>query len=397
MFNFLDPKLLPKISCKSPSTDHYEVENLISSNYADKSRGFIAYPSIKPPVEIEIEFLCNINIFYIVLNTTVGNLQCSGIEIYAKTPNTTYVSISKGIFNNKGAIFCNSRKYSKENPPPAYNSDYFLCFFKSNMFRTFLNASFLKILIFKTEKSTPCLSSVEVWGQPSKACSFNTVQTVYKLMGLKNKTNNLDTPKTTASDDNFVVPDDFKDDLTHELMTIPYTLPSGHTIDQSTLEKHNKNEESFGRKPGDPFTGLKFNNVLKPILNVSLKSRIDMFLLQNSHRSETFGLKRSLRSCDFKRKKLKECDDAENPSSSGEGLDLLIQSVKDKKDFVSFVESENSTERTCILCENKIEYVYQLPCLHYYCRKCLLNICKSCICSKCNGVFTKNQVVKCET
>lgn len=56
-------------------------------------------------------------------------------------------------------------------------------------------------------------------------------------------------------------------------MSIPYTLPSGKTIDQSTLDKHIENENQFGRKPCDPFTGIKFSDTMKPVLNMPLKSR----------------------------------------------------------------------------------------------------------------------------
>ena len=62
-------------------------------------------------------------------------------------------------------------------------------------------------------------------------------------------------------------------------MVIPILLPSGHTVDQETLEKHNKTEAVWGRPPNDPFTGVAFSSVSKPIPNVKLKARIDRFLL----------------------------------------------------------------------------------------------------------------------
>lgn len=90
------------------------------------------------------------------------------------------------------------------------------------------------------------------------------------------------------------VPDDFKDALTFEIMALPMTLPSGHTVDQSTLEKCISNDNSHGREAVDPFTGLKFIEGRRPVLNVGLKARIDMFLLHNSHLKEVANVGRTV-------------------------------------------------------------------------------------------------------
>ncbi|KAJ8946294.1 hypothetical protein NQ314_008919 [Rhamnusium bicolor] len=285
MFNFLDTKLTPKITCKFPTMDNYEVDNLISENYVNRMRGFIAYSAIKPPVDMEIEFICPVNIHYIILNTTVGSQKCSGIEIFAKNSKINFTSICRAVYNNQGVVFCNSRKYSGAKLPPNFNSNFHLAFFKSNTFKCFLNASAIRIVIFRTEKSVPCLGSVEVWGTTSTSCSVITTQTVNRIME-KLITNSNSTSNVKV--DEFKIPEDFKDDLTYEIMSIPMTLPSGKTVDQNTLEKHINNEISFGRKACDPFTGIKFTDKIKPVLNMALKSRIDMFLLQNSHREEIF-------------------------------------------------------------------------------------------------------------
>ncbi|XP_057651571.1 RING finger protein 37 [Diorhabda carinulata] len=393
MFNFVDSKLAPKVSCKSPATENYEVDNLISSNSLDRIRGFISYPSIKPPVDVEFVFLCPVNIHYIVLNTTVGNQKCSGIELFAKTEHLDYTSIGKSVYNAAGVIFCNSRKYSKYDSYPNFNTSFQKVFFKSDTFKYFLNATGIKVLIFRTDKSVPCLGSVEVWGIPSKTCSKVTVNTITKLA--TNRCTEF-SPTQTIKTEEFIIPEDFKDDLTYEIMTIPMTLPCGKTIDQSTLEKHLESEKCFGRKPCDPFTGVKFNDSLKPVMNVALKSRIDMFMLQNSHRPELLTTKRILgraisnsSESDTSRERMSvQCDDGD--------LEVAIANAKRSANFTIFTSDEsNSTINKCGACKTESNFLYKIPCNHLFCRSCLLELCQSLVCSICNKSFVKNEVKKC--
>lgn len=66
-------------------------------------------------------------------------------------------------------------------------------------------------------------------------------------------------------------------------MTLPVILPSGKTVDQSTLDKYDNAEESWGRSPNDPFTGVLFHKDFKPLPNVPLKAQLDSFLLKHSN------------------------------------------------------------------------------------------------------------------
>ncbi|CAH0555541.1 unnamed protein product [Brassicogethes aeneus] len=387
MHNFLNPKLFPKAVCKSPCLDNYEIENIISEDYTKKCRGFLAYSSIKPPVDVDFEFICSVNIYYIKINSSVGSQKCTGIELLIKSSDT-YTTVAKALFEKAGVVFCNSRFYSKEKPPCDLQ-DYHLAFFSSNLFRLFLNAKGVRLRIFRTYKSVPCLSSVEVWGKVSKLCSATTKETVEKLV---NKINVK--PGSNTVKDKDEIPEDFRDDLTNEIMTIPMTLPSGKTVDQTTLEKYNLNEKEFGRKPGDPFTGLKFSDKLKPILNVALKSRIDMYLLQNSDKPEFFNLKRTLgrssvsvnpsTSISYKKIKLDKSDD---------GLERAINLVKTNTNFVSFTSEEEKSIK-CVKCGKVGEYFYKAPCQHLFCRNCLLLICKKMECGECRTEFNKSHITK---
>lgn len=77
------------------------------------------------------------------------------------------------------------------------------------------------------------------------------------------------------------MPDSFLDPITWNIMIQPIVLPSGATIDQSTLERHAKSEATWGRALSDPFTGVPFTDSRKPVLASALKARIDKFLLEN--------------------------------------------------------------------------------------------------------------------
>ncbi|XP_044262239.1 RING finger protein 37 [Tribolium madens] len=255
MYNFLDPKLSPKVSSSAPATDNFEASNLIHENGAIRARGYLAYTVIRPPVDLEFEFLCPIKISFVTLQTSVGRQKCTGIELFAKNSTIPYTSIGKAVFDKSGLIFCDSKTYSKTKPPPGLDSDKELFYFKSDQRRLFSDTTCLKVVIFRTDRSVPCLGAIKVFGSLSRSCSKVTVETVGRIMG--------GTPKPAPQKQNEVesglkIPQDFIDDLTCEIMAIPMTLPSGKTVDRDTLEKHLENEKSFGRKPCDPFTGLKF-------------------------------------------------------------------------------------------------------------------------------------------
>lgn len=79
---------------------------------------------------------------------------------------------------------------------------------------------------------------------------------------------------------NVSIPEEFLDPITQEVMMLPMLLPSGVSVDSTTLEEHQKREATWGRPPNDPFTGVPFTSSSQPLPNPQLKSRIDQFLLQ---------------------------------------------------------------------------------------------------------------------
>lgn len=389
MINFLDPCLNPKVISDKSSMDGYEPKNLISKNYLEKANGFVAYTTVKPPIELDFEFICSVDIHYILIKSTVGSHRSTGLEILTKCSDS-YIPIGKSIFDEDGVVFLSSRQYTKENLPANLPHNFRVCFLQRvGVLKTATN---LKLRIIRSGKFVPCIGSVEVWGKVSTNCSSVTENTVQKLYersqtNLNSYLSSILNPKLDNSEsvEKDGIPEDFKDDLTYELMTIPMTLPSGKTVDRSTLDKHIASERTFGRKPGDPFTGLKFTKTSRPILNAALKCRIDMFMLQNSAKPEFFNVPRIVG------RKNKEISDMKFESSVkkiklSDGDEIIIDTSKYKFKQFKDIDSKCCSECKCI------DMLFILPCKHIYCRKCLNVVCKDLRCTYCCGSFLRSDV-----
>lgn len=110
-------------------------------------------------------------------------------------------------------------------------------------------------------------------------------------------------------------------------MLLPMLLPSGVSVDNTTLEEHQKREATWGRPPNDPFTGVPFTSTSQPLPNPQLKSRIDHFLLQKGMIRRDGMLGRQ--------------GDGENPQAS-----RLIASKVDEQSQKSMCLSKSSTNTT---------------------------------------------------
>lgn len=426
MFDFLNSKLSPKVRCSSAMMDGYEAENLISPNDLTKSRGFLAYTSIKPPVDVDFELICPVSLGYVFISTTVGTQKSIGLELLARNrKESEFVSIARAFFNNNedGVFFCNSRLFSISSPPPNYNNRFYLCFLKSHSFRIFISAIEVRVRILKTDKSVPCLGRIEIWGRVSKMCSETTACTIKRLMQPPTKvasSSNAIIEGVNSQKESFDVPEEFKDALTYEIMAIPMTLPSGSTIDKTTLEKFIENEASYGRQPSDPFTGLKFNQTRKPVLNTALKSRIDMFLIKHADVPEVRSASRTVgksteittqmckvvnRNVNTKRKVDHACNNnnsnktkrySGDGSSADDDLNALIKRTVHSENFIRFTVEEHQPKDKifdCVECKTS-DNLYILPCNHLYCRKCVIDVSSELKCKLCCAAFMRIDVKK---
>ncbi|XP_071506507.1 RING finger protein 37-like [Diadema antillarum] len=240
--------------------------------------------------------------------------------------NKTGSSVDSAIFTNIGKVYCQDSSphimqfvnrryrslYEDSLPVPPCGND------ADNVLRRDLKCgqawhvnriNHLVIRITRVQGgSVPALKKVEIWGQPSPSCGkivINKILSTAKQLRLLAvpRQPNFQSPRETSSSEKSAIgkpqsgqsverqasnavngsspecPEEFFDPITCEVMVIPILLPSGHTVDKDTLDKHNRIEATWGRPQNDPFTGVPFSSVSKPIPNVNLKARIDKFLL----------------------------------------------------------------------------------------------------------------------
>ncbi|EZA51368.1 RING finger protein [Ooceraea biroi] len=311
LLNFCDPHLRSEIKCSTISTEGHEVTNLIS----EPCKGFLAYSCIRPPVHIDITFLCNVWINHIIIWPTVGSQKSSGFQLYSKSTDSDvvpYTLLSTGFLgpSDDGLLFHSAHVDPKEISVPKT----FLkrCIRSSRQNLTAYIHS-VRLTICKTENSVPALGNLEIWGTVSPRCGKDVVASVYALLSNYQAASPLPSPehkiniRDSASTQEekhkkqkdiaisrLEIPESFLDSITWELMTQPITLPSGNVIDQTTLEKHGQNEAIWGRPLSDPFTGIPFSEHRKPVMATALKYRIDEFLLRNGDSEEIKNIPRVL-------------------------------------------------------------------------------------------------------
>ena len=269
--------------------------------------------------------------------------------------------------------------------------------------------SIIKIVIQDTiMRRAPVLNKLEVWGVPSFRGSLEEIEEINKLLNdlkvLQDVPDNI-REESPEADESFKIPEDFLDAITHELLVMPYILPSGSVIDESTMEKHNKHEQSYGRLPSDPFTGLIYTSENQPKFNESLKARLDEFKLHNSseidvrNSGRTVGRKNKLVpstsgliSNGHISKKIKFY------GSSSADLDTIISSIYKNNQISIFTKPKEPSEgddnqRACNKCKTTSSGFYQInPCSHLFCKPCLLKL--NSTCETCNTSFLSKDVVK---
>lgn len=309
--NIGDNNLIESVICNKPSCEGYDVKNLISNKFVDKSKGFLAERFITPPVIITFQFKSSVNIQYIVVNCKVGAQKTSGIEILCQPKiDSEYVSLGSGVLddNKYGLVF---HRYDKT-VNDKFGEQYLLRTFKPRSYLSLSSVRKLQIKIFRTSgTSVPAISKVEFWGIPhnveqlskqeNKICKAeksnhvdlrNELNPSADLSISSRKSNNL---SATLKCQQFVsIPEDFVDPITYDVMTLPVIMPSGKIIDNSTLESYEKAERLWGRGPNDPFTGVPFTDSNKPVAATDLKARIDQYLSVNSNCTELYNLPRTV-------------------------------------------------------------------------------------------------------
>uniref|UniRef100_A0A8C9G0J6 RNF37 protein n=1 Tax=Pavo cristatus TaxID=9049 RepID=A0A8C9G0J6_PAVCR len=465
VINVCLPQFKPRIHCNKISADGYEVENLISEDLARRNRGFRSEYFIKPPVHVTISFPFNIEICRINIDISSGGYQAfSGLEVYTSTScNKTswqspegqfsglagqpvsdkdaFTLVGKAVLKNQSKVTFGHRGFKPRPPflqmenvlsyPGAVSQDLW-----NKGPSSLSNVSHLKICITHVAGGgLPGIKRLEVWGQPAKSCPQEVIEGIFQVASqcVAQDVGTLKPELWTPMESDCVpfstndseqqalrklvdvvqdIPEEFLDPITLEIMTFPMLLPSGKVIDQSTLEKCNRSEASWGRVPSDPFTGVAFSQHSQPLPHPTLKARIDHFLLQHSipgtnllgraHASEmlipssvTSSLKRKMDCMDpssvqplyFSSTNLLVTSTSENSAKKmkTDSDSHLIQMDCSTEAVVlsyghlqhSVLSSGSSQTQGCTSCGKtfspyfKTEPIYQLPCGHLMCRPCL--------------------------
>ncbi|XP_069674270.1 RING finger protein 37 [Periplaneta americana] len=440
MMNFCSSVLKPTISCSTVCNDGYEVTNLISGSVVERNKGFLAYNAIKPPITITINFPCSINIAFINLWAQIGYQKSTGFEMYASSASQPqdYQKTAHGYLesNDVGIVFFRRIHYNEYTKLTKSIKYFARTAFPANTYALLNNAVSIQIRIIKTNSSVPALAKVEVWGQPSRSCDKVLRNNIVKMW----EERTLQEPETNAQAKNkedtrvidlkFDIPEEFLDSITYTIMALPFILPCGKIVDQSTLEKHEEQEAKWGRAPSDPFTGKMFTANNRPILATALKARIDKFLIEHSEEQELLTVPRTIgrkekndnseicnsdsdnnildvnlnrpipcnsedeTGCQApsyhvyqtqnKRARLDK-DNASNckhdlkPSFSTHeeeidlSLDLALQSTLSR--LPTYTRFSNSNSETaipqCVTCKSN-DMLFKLPCEHFLCRKCIV-------------------------
>ncbi|XP_060043334.1 RING finger protein 37 isoform X2 [Erinaceus europaeus] len=335
VINLCLPQFRPRIHCNKISADGYEVENLISEDVTKRSRGFRTEYFIKPPVYVTVSFPFSVEICRINIDFTAGGIQnVTGVEMYTSASSCraswnipecqslgptepsipdkeAFTLVGKVLLKNQSQVVFSHRGF-KARPPfgpleatlPSPAVVVQELWNKGPL--SLSHVAHLKICITHvTGGAVPCIRRLEVWGQPAKTCSQEVIDSVL-LVASESLPQDLalqapalpmesDCDPGAQSDSQHSpsslqelaeviqdVPEEFLDPITLEIMPCPMLLPSGKVIDQSTLEKCNRSEATWGRVPSDPFTGVAFTPHSQPLPHPSLKARIDHFLLRHS-------------------------------------------------------------------------------------------------------------------
>lgn len=293
VLNFLNPILKPAVKCDAVADDLYLPENLLAADQQKFNLGFMAYRVTKPPIDLDFQLVCGIELSYIKIWPKIDSLKSTGFDVFVSSqrgPNAQFVKIAN-CFNlaEDGVVFVQANSEMAEDECPN-NFKVIRCY---RFARTIRTVRSVRICIRQTNRCVPVVKRIEIWGRVASSESEMTNQKVHALWQqlsrpVASPTEETIVEKAMENDDEIgqKVPEQFLDAITYEIMSLPMVLPSGKTIDNSTLVKHNAQEEKWGRPPTDPFTGLMLTDSRKAILNALLKSQIDKFLLENDHMRE---------------------------------------------------------------------------------------------------------------
>lgn len=321
--NVMTKRFCRKLVTNSVESDAYPLSNLLddSEKATHQSKGFMVAHFVKAPVLIRFEFEQSIRLVAIEIGLKVGAQKTTSLEIFFGSggldelmTKMAFIKIPTGkdFLLLKSANNRLAKEFSSSNPEKTF--DFLLpnkrfADKKGNEIRSIginvvqsVGVPCIKsIRVFVPSKmnssdSMECKNSIESLDSAKKSSpvvKLNTSECKTTETPVESKTRGIpvERKRTPTESKTTEIPAEFFDAVTNEVMSLPVLLPSGKSVDRSTLEKYSAAESAHGRSPNDPFTLLPFTEIRKPLPHISLKNRIDAFFLlnQNLAKSENFG------------------------------------------------------------------------------------------------------------
>lgn len=312
--------------------DNHPPSNLIATKESQRSIGYRAEHFIRPPVKLTLQFAVPVNIQSVCVQLNQLSAHSTTAELYLPRADRPIKICGEIILKGNSVIRLINRGLSQDDlimRQTALGS--FLKLEKEegklNNPRVLNGVNSLELKIVRSSSyQAPAVKAFEVWGLFDTRCKSNELQRYINVIdswkqhseGAKDllipsvffaeASENHPTKKsayhsstsepsqiTNSLADNLgqssggQIPESFLDEITYEVMLVPMLLPSGHYVDQSTIEKFSTIENAWGRPNADPFTGVAFTSTAKPKFCSHLKVQIDKFLTKNSQQYVSVG------------------------------------------------------------------------------------------------------------
>ena len=327
LVNFAREDLGTVVTSSCVFEDNHPPSNLIATKWSQRSAGYRAEHFIRPPVKVTLQFSVPVNIQSICVQLNQLSMHTSKAELYLPRADRPVKLCGEIILKGSTVIQLINRGLSLDDlimRQTALGS--FLQLEKeegklsNSRMLNGVNSLELKIL-HSSSYQAPAVKAFEVWAlfdrrhksceqlwrvieswKQSEGSSGPVFPSVFSAEVAGNHpTQGQSVNHTTTSQpyqltinnsgqsSNGQVPESFLDEITYEVMLIPMLLPSGHYVDQATIDKFSSVENSWGRPSADPFTGVAFTSAVKPKFCAHLKAQIDKFLTKNSQQYASLG------------------------------------------------------------------------------------------------------------
>ena len=266
--------------------------------------------------------------------------------------------------------------------------------------------------------SVPSVRCLEVWGVPANFCNKTKVKELKekwkefkRAQCNQNRhslvTTSISTVKLNEHDaKNFKntslssIPKEFIDPLMFSLMRNPVLLPSGQTVDRSTLDKHILSQAEWGRPPSDPFTGIAFTETYQPVPNVTLKLKLDQYeinnLSSNGEYSQSGCSKNGVYAvADEQLRKNENILSRKLNEQASESSNEVIPNHTNRRTLR--IQHTSNNPLRCCKCRTLFSLLtsqYSLPCCHRLCRSCLVDVTSSLTCPQCAKPFDRKHVTR---